>query len=268
MSIKLKKQMSSRVNVLVFSLLLVSVSVSAQDVITLRNGDQIKVKVVEITTVEVKYKRFDHLDGPNRTLLLADVFSIDYENGMREIIKQTIQTQPTNKANRTQATSEPYKRQTTATSQGTALGVNVLTGFVFRNGFVDGGLGAKVLYTFPVPIRLAGEFDILWCRKNFLATRWIDFGVYGQYLLGKGSVITYPVIGFGFINFKATSNVVLMSTIKSNNHFVVTLGWGVGGHFKNSKLFYSIEPRFKIVRDDFGDYGYRVHLAVGIGYKF
>jgi len=42
-------------------------SANAQDLITLRNGDQITARVAEITLTEIKYKRFDNLDGPTIT---------------------------------------------------------------------------------------------------------------------------------------------------------------------------------------------------------
>jgi len=61
-------------------------SVSAQDVITLKNGDEIKAKVTEMTSSEIKYKRFDNLDGPTVVVAKTEVFAINYENGTREVI--------------------------------------------------------------------------------------------------------------------------------------------------------------------------------------
>ena len=61
-------------------------SVYAQDVITLKDGNQINVKVTEISSSEIKYKRFDNLEGPTVVVPKADVFAITYENGVREVI--------------------------------------------------------------------------------------------------------------------------------------------------------------------------------------
>ena len=69
----------------IFTLFLSSISVYAQDVITLRSGEQIKAKVTEISSSELRYKRFEHLDGPTRVVSLADVFAINYEDGTREV---------------------------------------------------------------------------------------------------------------------------------------------------------------------------------------
>jgi len=61
-------------------------SIFAQDVIILKNGDEIKAKVLEISSLEIKYKRFDNLEGPTVVIPAANVLMIQYENGTREII--------------------------------------------------------------------------------------------------------------------------------------------------------------------------------------
>jgi len=58
----------------------------AQDVITLKSGEEIKVKVTEISATEIKYKQFENLNGPTVVIEKAKVFAINYENGTREII--------------------------------------------------------------------------------------------------------------------------------------------------------------------------------------
>ncbi len=57
----------------------------SQDIITKKNGDDIKAKVLEVTTTEVKYKKFDNLDGPSFTILKSDVLLIRYENGTKDV---------------------------------------------------------------------------------------------------------------------------------------------------------------------------------------
>jgi len=53
--------------------------ISGQDVITKRDGTELKAKVVEIGVNEIKYKNFDNLDGPNYVCLKSDVFMIKFE---------------------------------------------------------------------------------------------------------------------------------------------------------------------------------------------
>ena len=61
-------------------------SVTAQDLIILKDGSIIEAKVTELSPTEIRYKRFDHLDGPNIVIPKSNVLSIRYENGRVENI--------------------------------------------------------------------------------------------------------------------------------------------------------------------------------------
>ena len=60
---------------------------SAQDVITLKSGDEIQAKVTEVGQTEVKYKRFDNPDGPTYTVNKSDIFMVKYQNGQKDVFK-------------------------------------------------------------------------------------------------------------------------------------------------------------------------------------
>ena len=66
------------------ALLFVVSSCFSQDTITLRTKEEIQSKVVEITASEVKYKKFDNLNGPLFVIFKSDVLSIRYENGTKD----------------------------------------------------------------------------------------------------------------------------------------------------------------------------------------
>jgi len=73
---------------LLFILLAIIFNVSlsfSQDIITTKTGEDILGKITEITKTEVKYKKFDNLDGPLYTMLKSDILMIRYENGSKEI---------------------------------------------------------------------------------------------------------------------------------------------------------------------------------------
>lgn len=74
----------SRLLLMLISCLL-AFSASAQDLLTKQNGEEIQVKVLEITPSEVHYKRFDYLEGPLIVVRKADVFMIRYANGTKEV---------------------------------------------------------------------------------------------------------------------------------------------------------------------------------------
>jgi hypothetical protein len=59
-------------------------SVSAQDMIVLTNGNTIEAKVEEITSTEIKYRRFGNMNYPLVTINRNDVYSIMYEDGTIE----------------------------------------------------------------------------------------------------------------------------------------------------------------------------------------
>src|SRR5688572_13711970 len=59
---------------------------SAQDKLTKKNGEEIQVKVLEITPEMVKYKKFDNLEGPTISIYKREVFMINYAGGTKEII--------------------------------------------------------------------------------------------------------------------------------------------------------------------------------------
>jgi hypothetical protein len=61
-------------------------SAAAQDLIVLRDGNMIEAKVEEISPTEIRYRRFDNLNGPMIVINKSDVFSIRYQNGAVEVI--------------------------------------------------------------------------------------------------------------------------------------------------------------------------------------
>jgi hypothetical protein len=79
---------------LITAALVCSNVLSAQDIITLKSGDEIKAKVQEIGTDNVKYKKYDNQNGPTYTLMKSDIFMIKYENGDKDVFKGTESAAP------------------------------------------------------------------------------------------------------------------------------------------------------------------------------
>jgi len=70
-------------------LLLLSLSfgaMMAQDVIVKKDGSTILVKVEEISTSEIKYKKWSNLEGPTYSVNKSEISRINYQNGDVEII--------------------------------------------------------------------------------------------------------------------------------------------------------------------------------------
>lgn len=61
---------------------------NAQDLITKKSGEDIKSKVLEVSTSEIKFKKYENLNGPIFTLLKSDVLLIIYENGTKDVFNE------------------------------------------------------------------------------------------------------------------------------------------------------------------------------------
>jgi hypothetical protein len=71
---------------LLFAVLAVlSGAAHAQDTLVQRNGEELAVKVLEITPAEVKYRRTDNPEGPVISAWRSDVFMVRYANGTKEV---------------------------------------------------------------------------------------------------------------------------------------------------------------------------------------
>lgn len=79
-----------------FAFTLVSfIALKGQDKITLKTGDEIFGKVIEINDTEIKYKKDVNPDGgPTRILYKHEVFSIKYENGTKEFFDKATRPEP------------------------------------------------------------------------------------------------------------------------------------------------------------------------------
>jgi len=71
---------------LLFSFLLFSSSaLFAQDVIVTKEGNKVNSKVTEINENDIKYKKFENLDGPTYTMKKSEIATIIYESGQVEV---------------------------------------------------------------------------------------------------------------------------------------------------------------------------------------
>lgn len=90
-----------------FTLLaLVSLTAFAQDIIICRNGDEISSKVLKISKTEIEYKKWTNQDGPAYTIEKAEVFMIKYQNGEKDVFKETPAAQTSSAGEETTADSE------------------------------------------------------------------------------------------------------------------------------------------------------------------
>lgn len=60
-------------------------SLIACDILTLNTGQDIEVKVIEVGTTIIKYRRCDNLDGPIVSINKSEAFMIKYPNGQKDV---------------------------------------------------------------------------------------------------------------------------------------------------------------------------------------
>jgi hypothetical protein len=58
------------------------------DLIVMRNGEEVRAKVLELSSTLIKYKRCDMIDGPLYTVNKSEVFMIKYPNGTKEVMPE------------------------------------------------------------------------------------------------------------------------------------------------------------------------------------
>ena len=79
----------SKITTILLGFIFAFSTLKAQDIITLKTGEDLKAKIVEIGLNDVKYKKFENLNGPVYTLNKSDIFMIKYENGTKDVFNTT-----------------------------------------------------------------------------------------------------------------------------------------------------------------------------------
>lgn len=71
------------------SMILMSSSIFAQDVIVKKDRTTILSKVLEVNMSDIKYKKYSNLNGPVYTITKSDLQSINYENGEMDVFDES-----------------------------------------------------------------------------------------------------------------------------------------------------------------------------------
>jgi hypothetical protein len=80
--------------ILISSILLFAIVANcfSQDIITKKNGEDFKAKVIEVTPTDISYKKFDAPDGPTYKILKADVLMVRYKDGTKDVFAESQST--------------------------------------------------------------------------------------------------------------------------------------------------------------------------------
>lgn len=127
------------------------------DLMILKTGEEVQVKVLEINSASIKYKKCENLAGPDYYIERSDVFMIKYANGIKEVINDP---EPADKQNNVRPPAyRPLPHADTRTVPGIAIWAFVLSlGSIFLSylgfftliaGFVLGFAALKQINSNP-----------------------------------------------------------------------------------------------------------------------
>ena len=94
-----------KIFLILFTIIGFGINTNAQDIIILKNGDEIQAVVQEIGKNDIKYKKFENLNGPFYMMEKAEIFMIKYENGSKDVFVDFSESAATN----IRLLSDPYK---------------------------------------------------------------------------------------------------------------------------------------------------------------
>lgn len=234
-----------RILLILFILIGVTLHATAQDVIVLKNTNEIQAKVKSVGLNEVVYLKWDNLDGPTYTLLKSDIFFIKYANGQKEtFVIQDTKSQPvaspleiaTNQA--TPTTKSIQYEYATKRPQGYAyLGADFTSGF--GGPSFDFGAGMR----FSKYIYVGGGFgwhhligDVAYENQN---------SYYGY---------TWSTMWLNYLNFTADIKAYIPTKSNFYPRFDLSVGPTLGGIYESY----------------YGEYAFTVgfYMSVGAGFDY
>jgi len=242
-----------------------SVATSACDVILLKDGQEIKATVTEITPSEIKYKAYENPNGPTRTLWKNDVFVINYADGTREVIG-------TASANNNSSSSVSNKAGQVSIGLSPVMGINRLVYISTNNTakiFVNLGFCGKFRVGVANPIRLEASFTYYLPRTVDISGIDIKYNVWDvglnmQLIFAKrDKFIPYPLVGFGGIGEK-------LSALGESGK-AAAFGFNFGGGFDvklSNVVFFNTEAKYMLVISKEGGVGGRAAVSAGLIFRF
>jgi len=208
---------------------------NTSDIIVLKSGNEIKAKIIEITLTEIKYKAFDYLDGPLKTVAKSDVYVINYANGTREFFGAA------SKSSNSRGPIRPGE-----------VAIGISPAFYLEKNLTMYGFSGKLRVGVAKPIRL--ELSSTFCFKNTkssaygievkAATTLWNIHLNMQTILTKDDrFLLYPLLGLGVSGLSIKMSALGESHTENITFF--SMYFGAGFDVKLSKrLYFNVEPKY------------------------
>lgn len=128
--------------ILLLAFAAIGLMANAQDIIVLKDASEIKAKVENISANDITYHKWENIEGPSYTISKAEVLFITYQNGQKEVFRNTAAaTTSGTTAAATKANANP--RAGKVTFDGYFHGLALADGYCAGPG-LDFSLGARI----------------------------------------------------------------------------------------------------------------------------
>lgn len=185
---------------------LIVYAVKAQDLIVMKNAEEIQAKVTVVTTDEVSYKKWSNLEGPSYTIPKSAIFYIKYQNGEKEVFQKMDMSNDV-KATNVKNTATPVKFQGYLT-------LGTIFNSISAGPTLDLNIGAKIyehlymgvesgFHTMLTPV----NSDYLASLENWMAEMYVPFGANLKIYLTKNKVVN-PYINCSLGGFFGVGNIM------------------------------------------------------------
>jgi hypothetical protein len=195
-STTLKKRLLMKLRIIAATILVLAgiigniTRVSAQDIIILKTGDEIKSSVIEIGTDAIKYRKYENLSGPVYNLETSKIFMIKYKNGSKDVFDTVTKTQKkVSPANETKVPRTPSSEPIKTTGIKIYQNNEKLSPSEVRRLFspfpdaLHSYNSGRVLNGFDVAVAIAG-IGVFAAVLSFDGRFWPAFGAMSPFLIG------------------------------------------------------------------------------------
>lgn len=194
-----------KVLILVTSILIVSAA-KAQDLIVMKNAEEVLAKVTVITTDSVSYKKWSNLEGPSYTISKSNIFYIKYQNGEKDVFQEE-KTANTTKSLNAKDIATPIK------FQGYFVFGTIFTP-IGAGPTVDLNLGAKIyeyfylgvesgLHTMLTPVNNNYHTSL----EDYISEMYVPLGANMKLYITKNKVVN-PYINCSLGGFFGVGNIL------------------------------------------------------------
>jgi hypothetical protein len=251
----------------------------SQDIITTKSGEDIKAKVLEVNTTEIKFKKIDNIEGPTFSVLKSEILLVRYSNGSKDIFYENSAKQ-TPKSNLTAEITSKKHAESSMKSGGFNFGLK--SGLTYSAFDIEFSSVAKskiffgVFFETKFSDRFSLQPEIQLCHQgnNHTELFYVNFPVLLKYILSKDF---YTVIGpqIGFFNEENSKFQYLLyydpisdkynSINKKDYGAVLGFGYNVNPFVLDLRFYQGFVP----ITTTFYGYSPRNHvIQASIGYKF